>query len=575
MRHLSYIFGMLAAAMLCACSARQEAATDTKESRDIIKRINDVSLTNPRLAMAMADSAEQAATLSPIDVNALRSTVSNNAYHDYSAALRYALKAAADTAIARYPGKHLSVTSMLAIQYYQCGIYDHSIETAAKGLAMAREQGDRNQEASLLLTMALCESEVGMVDKSVATFDRGIKILWRQVRTEDNWGNSSRLVEFYAQKANVLMGNGMYGAVIAMRERYKLALDSFNGCGSETVKGSIDNANAAYYSTYAVAYQHCGDHQAAFDCFTKLNATKAAHETGGIQLVVPYLMAEHRYGEAIAMLDREERAYKAARRDTINYYFVQTLLARKAKALYGEGRYKESAATSLRATTLKASLDRRIKAQGAMWISETLGSKVKDRKISEQRKNLRITYVAVTAMVIILIVVLALLTRVLTYNRIIRRKNIAASKAINDLIAYKEQLAYLLKSRQDKPSGDGDFDEDDHRMFLKLEQRIINDQMFLKPKLSRDEVTAMLGISKNRFASLFTKYSGKSFNKYINDMRLDYAAQQLKQNPAYSVEAIAADCGIPVRQTFYRLFTEKFGLTPAEYRRLQDSGEAQ
>ena len=196
-------------------------------------------------------------------------------------------------------------------------------------------------------------------------------------------------------------------------------------------------------------------------------------------------------------------------------------------------------------------------------------------KLHEQRKSLLITYSVVGVIVVILLVVLVLFIRVMSFDRIIRRKNIAATKAINDLIAYKEQLSYLLKSRQEKASDGGDgFDEDDHKMFMRLEQRIISEQLFLKPKLSRDDVIAILGISKNRFASLFTKYSGKSFNRYINDMRLDYAAEQLKKNTAYSVEAIAADCGIPVRQTFYRLFTEKFGLTPAEYRRLSADGGA-
>ena len=40
--------------------------------------------------------------------------------------------------------------------------------------------------------------------------------------------------------------------------------------------------------------------------------------------------------------------------------------------------------------------------------------------------------------------------------------------------------------------------------------------------------------------------------------------RQEKSN--YTIEAIANECGVPIRQTFYRLFSKKFGMTPAEYR---------
>ena len=113
-------------------------------------------------------------------------------------------------------------------------------------------------------------------------------------------------------------------------------------------------------------------------------------------------------------------------------------------------------------------------------------------------------------------------------------------------------------------------DDKSRDMFLQLEQRIINERLFRKPKISRDELIALLGVDKGTFVSLLMVFSGKPFNRYINDMRLDYAASLLRKNTNFSVEAIAIDCGIPVRQTFYRLFTEKFGLSPAEYRKMNE-----
>ena len=40
----------------------------------------------------------------------------------------------------------------------------------------------------------------------------------------------------------------------------------------------------------------------------------------------------------------------------------------------------------------------------------------------------------------------------------------------------------------------------------------------------------------------------------------------LKEQPNYTVESIANDCGIPSVATLYRLFSQKYGMTPTEYR---------
>ena len=240
-----------------------------------------------------------------------------------------------------------------------------------------------------------------------------------------------------------------------------------------------------------------------------------------------------------------------------------------------------------------------------------LDSKYKDLRLDKQARDLRTSRTVAVLVTVVLIAFVVLTVRVLSYNRIIRRKNRAAISTIKELLAYKEQLAFLLNQQSGGATPSGapstaaadhaatisaatsaaaapcttasantsaatsptDQDEKGHRLFLQLEQRILNERLFLKPRLTRDELSALLGVSKNRFALLFMQYSDKSFTRYINDMRLDYAASQLCNNPNYSVEAIAVDCGFPVRQTFYRLFSEKFGLTPAEYRRVNNAIE--
>jgi transcriptional regulator GlxA family with amidase domain len=57
-----------------------------------------------------------------------------------------------------------------------------------------------------------------------------------------------------------------------------------------------------------------------------------------------------------------------------------------------------------------------------------------------------------------------------------------------------------------------------------------------------------------------------SITDYINRLRLDHARELLTTRPEMSIDEVATASGFSVRRTFSRLFKEKFGLTPTEFR---------
>lgn len=675
---------------IASCGGREEKGAVVSDKKKI-EQIKSISLSQPELALSMLDSAEVLHTMPMYDVNALRAIVYNNSSNDNAKALHYALLASTDSLLTHNDEKRLAVAAVLAYQYFKCGIYDRCLLTAEQAITLARKLKAADKEATILNTKAMCESEIGLVDKALRSFDSGIDLLRRQVHTADTWSTWSDLVDMYSQKANVLLDNHRYTEVAAMYDTFSEAVTTMTERKPESVAGGNDWSKAMFYAIYSVTYAHLGEKQKAYDFYSKLLDTDLSKTPSGITFLVPYLLLEHRYGEAITKLEEEETFFKQRGRDTVDYYFVRTLLPSKADALFNEGRYREAALTGLRAIALNDSLSLKLKKQNAMSMSQLLDSKHKDMRINEQARDLRNSRTIVALVSFLLTVLAVLFIRVMSYNRLVQRKNRAAAATINELTAAKEQLAYLLasKSRNDDAaeergrddagtqeqgvsqessaaneksstqatacheennkkvetecaetgekteSGeeagnrkgvvngekaenlqktkngenkkDGETIENGERaengedvekkglsvatsegasegedaaarlkddksrdMFLQLEQRIINERLFRKPKISRDELIALLGVDKGTFVSLLMVFSGKPFNRYINDMRLDYAAALLRKNTNFSVEAIAIDCGIPVRQTFYRLFTEKFGLSPAEYRKMNE-----
>lgn len=647
---LTFFFFTIALTLtIASCGGNGEGDAVVSDAKKV-ELIKSISMSQPELALSMLDSAEVLRTMPMYDVNALRAIVYNNSSNDNTKALHYALLASTDSLLTHNDEKRLAVAAVLAYQYFKCGIYDRSLLTAEQAITLARKLKAADKEASILNTKAMCESEIGLVDKALRSFDSGIGLLRRQVHTADTWSTWSDLVDMYSQKANVLLDNHRYTEVAAMYDTFSEAVTTMTERKPESVAGGNDWSKAMFYAVYSVTYAHLGEKQKAYEFYSKLLGTDLSKTPSGITFLVPYLLLERRYGEAITKLEEEEAFFKRRGRDTVDYYFVRTLLPSKADALFNEGRYREAALTGLRAIALNDSLSLKLKKQNAMSMSELLDSKNKDMRINEQARDLRNSR-AIVALVSFLLTILAVLfIRVVSYNRLVQRKNRAAADTINELTAAKEQLAYLLASKnrnddaaeerghddagtqeqvvnqessatneesstqatacheeninkevetesagngkktesgeeaektgQPVATSEGASEEEDaaarlkddksHDMFLQLEQRIINERLFRKPKISRDELIALLGVDKGTFVSLLMVYSGKPFNRYINDMRLDYAASLLRKNTNFSVEAIAIDCGIPVRQTFYRLFTEKFGLSPAEYRKMNE-----
>ena len=76
-----------------------------------------------------------------------------------------------------------------------------------------------------------------------------------------------------------------------------------------------------------------------------------------------------------------------------------------------------------------------------------------------------------------------------------------------------------------------------------------------------------LHLSANYFGDLVKKETGKTAQEYIHTKLVDIAKEKI-YNPAKSVSQIAYELGFKYPQHFSRLFKQRVGLTPNEYRTL-------
>ncbi len=572
--HLSLLTVLLLTLTVTLASCKG-GSTPTKQgagnyTNDYIKKI---CVTQPGRALAMLDTAEQHGYMHPIDINALRSMIYNNATMEYGKAADCAMKALHHPDISKFPDKEERLLNMAASEYYSIGEYARCLRVADHGIDIAYKRGSTHLAAQLLLTVGLVHSEVGNMGHALESFDKSIASFRSIAEKSPTWDTYYEYLTALGQQTSVLLDYKRYRELFALQPAYERAIKRIQAM-QQGIVGADDVIYAAYYSVYAIAYEDTGDRAAGERMFDKLMLTRAAQSEQGGTFVVPYLLLRHRWTEALRRLDAEEKQYLETGHDSIDFYYSNTLLMNKARAYQALGQYKEAITCGMRAYALSDSLHVRMRNENAAWMSERFGNKMLALHVEKQKKQLRTSKTVIIGSTTALLILVLLMVRIVRDNRLIRKKNRAASQLINELSAYKTQI-YKMMGQQSASNGGTPSDDDaaDREAFLRVEKRIVDDRLFLRPKLTREEAADHVGISRARFSALFSRYANGTFASYVNDLRLTYAAQLLMSRPNYSVEAIAQECGIPVRQTFYRLFSKKYGITPAEYRNAMSSGD--
>lgn len=99
----------------------------------------------------------------------------------------------------------------------------------------------------------------------------------------------------------------------------------------------------------------------------------------------------------------------------------------------------------------------------------------------------------------------------------------------------------------------------------------INQHISVELKLT--EVAEEAHISRSYFSECFKNITGRTFNDYIRDVRVDLAERLLEQTnePIYKV---AEKCGYPDEKYFSKIFRKKTGKLPSEYRKAKTGGKS-
>ena len=112
----------------------------------------------------------------------------------------------------------------------------------------------------------------------------------------------------------------------------------------------------------------------------------------------------------------------------------------------------------------------------------------------------------------------------------------------------------------------------DEELMAWLDERMDDTRLFTTPKLSLKDMAKALGLTQTRLGQLFKnheKYAG--LGDYLTEKRLLQACELMRDNPEWTIEAVAKEAGFLTRRTFQEVVKSHFGLTPTQFRQTLNS----
>ncbi|MFC7525804.1 helix-turn-helix domain-containing protein [Parapedobacter sp. GCM10030251] len=99
-----------------------------------------------------------------------------------------------------------------------------------------------------------------------------------------------------------------------------------------------------------------------------------------------------------------------------------------------------------------------------------------------------------------------------------------------------------------------------------LKKLVVEKKVYLDDGLSLASLAHQLKIPKHHLSQVFSLRIEKSFNTYINELRIHHAIALMNAHPEWTISEIFLASGFTAKASFNRYFKQVQGCTPTEYR---------
>lgn len=106
-------------------------------------------------------------------------------------------------------------------------------------------------------------------------------------------------------------------------------------------------------------------------------------------------------------------------------------------------------------------------------------------------------------------------------------------------------------------------------IYMALDEQVKTEQLFKIERITLGQLSASTGLQQRDISRAINLHAQKSFNEYINHLRVEYVCQGLQTKTEQSIIDLALEAGFTSKAVFNRSFKQVLGLTPSEYKKQQ------
>ena len=566
-RGIEYILLLLLAIFVASCGVRnknsQVYSTPKEKEVTLLRKITTIYIDKPKKALQMLDSAEQHRLIPIEEIQNLRAMSYFYGLDNPQKALECANKGYSNAIENVDTLAQLNSLKVLVTVYYMQSHYTEVIIKSNEAIELALKIKDKESVAFFYMALGSAKSEIDNLNDALDYLNKSIEIYQTIVEDSARWATYDNMLYALTKQVDVYASNRFYDKAVSLIPRCQALLDYLKKSDSATI-GLNDIREAELMAACSKAYYGTGETKKAEKCYEKLRLTKYGNTDHGIALAVPYLVYSGQYAEALRCIKIKKKHMQKCH-SIVTYYYNKVLLRNEFKCYYNLNMYKEASFSANENMVMVDSLRAREKKDYVRTVKKVFADRDIQLQLIKHEQKAETSQIVILLATILVVALGLLLAISIRYNNILRRKDRANLATMEEL-----RKLYNERTRQHTDTiavDENEDDDEDRKMFVVIYNEIITRKLYLKPGFSRDDAISIVPMSMKQFSALFQKYS-TGFVSFVNNLRLEHSLELIRSNQEYTIEGIALDSGFSNRQTFHRLFVEKYGMTPTEYKRL-------
>ena len=561
MKHRIYILILCALLTMVASCTHSSETKDDEKAKAAWQRYHEAyDAKNLNRALAVIDSMETEKMVSTPKADHLRGLVYDQGWQMKIAEQFYKKSYqgyASDPS--QDWGSYTDAGYRWAYLRFRRGDTEGALNVVTELLHQAKENEafPKDQETALLMLMAEIQLQLHHYDEALLTGQKVYEAI--EQKAENGNGRELDVAWGCINISDIYYKTGDTEGAMAWLDRCAQALnlakqEQGDSLMIEEWKGHV----ALKQALYLLESGHANGAQATYDAIPRSRLM----EPIGYREAADYLMAAGRYDEAADWYERIDSTYLATDGAKMTFDIIATRLSPRYMAYRKAGRNVDALVF---ADSVSAAIDSALvwqKQNDAAELAVIYQTHEKELALNDAKSETRIHRVLLAAAILVILLIGYLFWRARKYNKVLLEKNRRLLADIEQREQEEQQAIVQLKAEpKEKLTAN-------QQLFCRICDLMDGpDHIYTDTDMDRNRLAQLLGTNEHYVTdAISTCTDGKSVNGFLNEYRLRYAARLLATTT--DAVAIIAELSGFSRSSFFRIFSDAYGMSPSDYRRV-------